>query len=32
MKQSAENDVVDWNEQKLYNVSDASHDSESQCA
>jgi hypothetical protein len=32
MKQSAEDDIVDGDEQELHNVSDASHDGKSQCA
>lgn len=32
MKQSAENNVIDWDEEQLDDVSDASHDGESQSA
>ncbi len=32
MKQSAEDDVIDWNEQKFDDVSDTSHDGKSECA
>jgi len=32
MKQSAEDDVIDWDEEQFNNVSDTTHDGKSQCA